>query len=264
MSQPDHGESQSLRTIAYAVGITFLSIAALYNGTRLCCCLSDRGTFSRNYSRHLGGSNDPPDIRPSGEQPRMWDVSTAPRSPSRSELGSQSERPGLGQGQGEDEKHDVSCAADDEKRPGWTEFLVSCACSLHQSLSVPFRLGCSCLFSRVSSHYPQTRCQTQMLPFIHPRRTVIILSSPHRRPKSKSVPSSSCLPLSALESHRTQPPTKSMTHQGNMCLGRLASHTPKTTNLPLEAPVWYARVASDFTRVCPSGSTVPTFHRFYL
>jgi len=243
MSQPDYDEynhlvfEEKIATICAAT-IPFAAFFGLCLCLKLCCCLCDL-SISRDRLRHPRGSNEPPDIgsvgrrQSLGEQPRIWDVSTAPRFPPRSEPGPQSESPGLGQGQGEDERHDVDSAADDREGTEWTEFLVSCVCSLHQYLPVAVHLKCSCLFSWISSHYLQTRCQMRMLSFLHPKRTVKIPSGPHRRPGFKSVSSSSCLPLSP---RRTRSPAKSITHRGDTRLGLLTSHTTKTTNFLLGAP----------------------------
>jgi hypothetical protein len=102
---------------------------------------------------------------------------------------------------------------EDEKRPGWVEFLVSCPFPQ----SIPFGLGSPRTLMRVSA---------------------IILSGLHHQPESKSVLSSSCRPLLVLRlhfqvPHRPRPPTASMTRQGNMRSGRLTSHTSRTTNFLL-------------------------------
>ena len=244
MSQPDDDEYNNLvveETIAIVcvTTIPFVFAIAFCLCTRLCCCLCDLVTSSRNHPQRPRGSNEPPDIgsvgrrRSLGEQPKIWDVLTAPRLPPRSEPGPQLERPGLGQGQCEDERHDMGNAADDREGTEWTEFLVSCVCSPHQYLSVAVHLKCSCLFSWISSHYLQTRCRMRVLSFLHPKWTVKIPSGPHHRPRSESVSSSSCLSLSPC---RTRSPTKSTTHQGNTRLGCLTSYTTMTTNLLSEAP----------------------------
>jgi len=164
MSQPINSNLTDWQLTLILCLSPFLFAIVLCCGINLCCCLCTRVALSRSRPRNLRGLNYPPDIgsvgqrRLSGEQPRIWDISTASRFPSRSEPGPQSEKPGISQGQGEGEEHDVSRAADDGEGTEWTEFLVSCVCSLHQSLSVAAHFGCSCLFSWISSHYLQTRC----------------------------------------------------------------------------------------------------------
>lgn len=166
MSQPDDDEYNNLvveETIAIVcvTTIPFVFAIAFCLCTRLCCCLCDLVTSSRNHPQRPRGSNEPPDIgsvgrrRSLGEQPKIWDVSTAPRLPPRSEPGPQLERPGLGQGQGEDERHDMGNAADDREGTEWTEFLVSCACSPINTFRWQFTSSAHACFPG----YPATICR---------------------------------------------------------------------------------------------------------
>lgn len=249
MSLSGDGASSALKAPAFIVGIAVLIVTVLYVTKRCGPNLFGQEAVSRNYSR---GSNDPPEIMSdTGEKPRMCDVWIVSWYPLCSQPGSRSGRLGLGEGQSED-----------GKKSGWAEFLVSCpTCLPNQPLSVSLRLVCLCQFFWISSHYLQTRCQTQMLTLPHPKRRAIIPSGPHHRPKSKSISSSSCRPLIVPRlhlrlPHRTRPPTTSMTHQENMCLGRLTSHTPQATSfLLLGLRGTCVVTVSTFHRCLPATST---------
>jgi len=108
-----------LKAFAFIVGVTFLIFSILYVTKRYNPNLFAHEAFSQNYPWYIGRFSDPPPdrARPSvGEKPAMWDVWIASWHPS------QPETSGLGT---TDAEPDAGRAANEEKRLGWAEFLVS-------------------------------------------------------------------------------------------------------------------------------------------
>jgi len=130
-----------LQAYASTTGVTVLTVVILYGTKCYHLDLSDQENFSRNCPWHSSDHNDPLAARPDKwrrslvEKPEVWDVWIISWYPLYSRPESWRERLGLSKGGDEDEKHDASCTADDQRRPGWGEFLVSCIHSLNPFFS---------------------------------------------------------------------------------------------------------------------------------
>lgn len=249
MSHSGHsndGGYNGLKAFAFTVGVTVLIFTVLYVARRYNPTLLVPDRSSRSNSWYLRGPNDPPEAgldrrgRSLGERPRMWDIWIASWYSPHSRPVSPSGRLWLSQGQDENEKRGASRGVDGEKKPYWAEFLVSRVLRINSINPLRPCIGRSCLFFRVSSRCLQTRCQTLIPQFPHPKPWTIAPSSPHHLPKSKSTPSSLCLPLLVPRLHLQLPHRATpASRQESMRLVLPTSHAPRATNFSLldsEAP----------------------------